>query len=451
MSQLDINQTRLRLEAIASAIALVLIGAVLFVNPQPANATTSTYCNNQTLSNYNICYGGARNLEAVLGWGDNHSVCVNATGHTSWTCSSGPGQSTFNSGISCAQRGPEIQDNATGSNVVHGVAYNCEPPKEEGGGGGGEAPYRYMLGTSNGSVITSWNTLLSGMSKAESMAVGDVNADGKMDVVGVEPEYVIGKCRYMLGISNGSEISWDFTNLNEMTCPIAMALGDINGDGKADIVAVESEGNGKYRYMIGISDGRYFSWKFTNLTGMSKPIAMALGDINGDGKADIVAVESEGNGKYRYMRGISNGSSFSWGTTNLTGMSLPRQMSLGDVNGDGKADIVATEQSGGYYNYMRGISDGWNFAWNFTNLSGMWTPYQMSLGDLNGDGKADIVAVEAHENNPATGQYEYRRGISTGSSFEWGTALTGLSEQKKLGVGDITGDKKADVVSVEQY
>jgi hypothetical protein len=184
---------------------------------------------------------------------------------------------------------------------------------------------------------------------------------------------------------------------------------------------------------------------------MSQPTFMALGDITGDGKADIVAVESQGGGQYRYMRGISTGSgNFTWGFTNLTGMSGPWNMDLGDYTGDGKADIVAVEDAGGgSFRYMRGISDGsGNFSWG-TLMSGMsapWGPDGMRLGNVNGDGSADVVSVESE----GSGSYRYMFGLSTGSTiWPWGYALTGLRLQETMDVGDVNGDGKADVVSVE--
>jgi hypothetical protein len=176
-----------------------------------------------------------------------------------------------------------------------------------------------------------------------------------------------------------------------------MATGDINGDGKADIVAVEHEASGHYSYVRGISNGSTFSWGVTNLTGMNFPVKMSVGDINGDGKADIVGVEREASGLYAYVRGISNGSTFSWAATNLTGMNFPVKMSVGDINGDGKADIVWVErEASGLYSYLRGISNGSTFSWGVTSLTRMNHAQKMSVGDINGDGKADITSVETY-------------------------------------------------------
>ncbi len=314
-------------------------------------------------------------------------------------------------------------------------------------------PSRYVLGTSNGTGISSRSTVLSGMDRSRAMAMGDVNGDGKADVVSVERESS-GKARYQLGTSNGSGFVWSSTSLTGMSEPVQLAMGDVNGDGKDDIVAVEPDGSGTYRYMFGASKGSDFSWNFTNLTKMSLPTQIALGDVNGDGKDDIVATEKSGS-SYNYMLGISNGTNFAWSSTNLTGYWTPYQLALGDVNKDGLADIIAVEATSnnpslGTYEYKVGLRSGSNFLWKATNLTGMWKPYWMRVGDVNKDGYPDIVSVEAKNNDPGTGQYEAHFGLGAGSTtFGWSTVLTKLAPQVQFGVGDVTGDGKADVISVE--
>jgi len=314
--------------------------------------------------------------------------------------------------------------------------------------------YSYKLGTNNGSGFTWGSTNLNNYYQPQRMAVGDINGDGKADIVTVEKEASGGAYVYVRGISNGSGgFAWSGTNLTGMAEALKMDVGDVNGDGKADIVAVERESGGLFRYMLGTSNGAgNFAWNFTNLKGFYRPVAMALGDINGDGRADIVSVEKDGSsGYYTYVRGISDGSgNFAWEGTGLKGMYHPFKMAVGDITGDGKADIVAVEKEPvtGFYNYARGISNGsGGFAWAGTGLPLMYQPKKLSLGDVNGDGKADIVAMERESN----GQYDYARGISNGSGgFAWsGTNLVEMNHAQRMDVGDVNGDGKADIVSVE--
>ena len=80
--------------------------------------------------------------------------------------------------------------------------------------------------------------------------------------------------------------------MGEMAYPEFLDLGDFNADGKADIVSVESEGNGKYRYMLGTSNGAGVgSWSQV-MSGLAGPYFFHVGDLDADGKADVVSVET---------------------------------------------------------------------------------------------------------------------------------------------------------------
>jgi hypothetical protein len=198
-----------------------------------------------------------------------------------------------------------------------------------------------MLGTSSGSGISSWKSILSSMSPADDMAVGDMGDDGNADILTAEAEGN-GKFRYMLGTGSESGISSWKQIMSGMSNPSDMELGDVTGDGKADIVTEESEGNGQCRYMLGTGTGSgVSSWKQA-LSGMTCG-QFDVDDFTGDGKADIVAFESAGAGKYRYALGASYGSGFTWSQL-LSGLDPSPVRSLGDISGDGEADIVGVEE-----------------------------------------------------------------------------------------------------------
>jgi hypothetical protein len=311
----------------------------------------------------------------------------------------------------------------------------------------GSGKYRYMLGTSNGSGVAGWSELLGGMGLAVRSDLGDLTGDGKADIVSVETEST-GSYSYRLGVSSGSGVSGWNQIVSWMRTPREADVGDINGDGKSDVVSVESEGGSKYRYQVGFSgvSGIVSNWK-TVLTGMGQPSALALGDLTGDGKADIVAVEPEGSGKYRYMLGTSSGTGISSWSSILTGMGLPTRMDLGDFSGDGKADIVAFEPDGsGAYRIMRGLSNGSGISSWSQVLGGLGYPSKAAVGDLTGDGKADVVSVESQ----GSGQYRYMLGKSSGSGISsWSSILSNMAYAEFMDLGDYNGDGKADIVSVE--
>jgi VCBS repeat protein len=217
---------------------------------------------------------------------------------------------------------------------------------------------------------------------------------------------------------------------------VDVRIGDLNGDGEADIVARDLNTG---QWWAAISNGSSFT---TSLWATWSPavtwVDVRIGDLNGDGEADIVGRDLSTG---QWWAGLSTGSSF---TTSLWATWSPAvtwvDVRIGDLNGDGKADIVGRDLSTGQW--WAGLSTGSSFT---TSLWATWSPTvtwaDVRIGDLNGDGKADIVGRDL-----STGQWW--AGLSTGSSFTtslwatWSPAVTWVDVQ----IGDVDGDGKADIV-----
>ncbi len=265
--------------------------------------------------------------------------------------------------------------------------------------------------------------------------VADINGDGKADIVAI-----------YAGPLSGNSGLWAFTSLGrgDGTYEPATAQGlaqgvglgalgtykpmiaDVDGDGRADIVAIYagplSGNSGLWAYTsLGRGDGTYGP---ATVQGLAPGVALGelgtyqpmVADINGDGRADIVAIYA----------GPLSGNSGLWAFTSLsrgdgsyepaTAQGLAQGVGLGalgtykpmiaDVDGDGRADIVAI---------YAGPLSGNSGLWAFTSLGrgdGTYAPataqglapgvglgelgtYQSMVADINGDGKADIVAIYA--------------------------------------------------------
>jgi hypothetical protein len=108
-----------RLAALVGVIATLCLWLTLFA---PWASASSKYCGGQRLNGHETCFGVARNLEEVRGYGEEHSVCV-GIGAKAGHCSGGPHQiATFDEGKVVFQK-PSIEDNASGSTVVYGEAF----------------------------------------------------------------------------------------------------------------------------------------------------------------------------------------------------------------------------------------------------------------------------------------------------------------------------------------
>jgi hypothetical protein len=138
------------------------------------------------------------------------------------------------------------------------------------------------------------------------------------------------------------------------TTPAAVVIGDLNGDGRADVVAANRAAN-TVSVLMGNGDGSLQS-RIDYPVGTT-PVGVALGDFNGDGKPDI-ATANFGTGTVSILLGNGDGS-FRPKTDFLVG-ATPVSLTTGDFNGDGHLDLaVAAETTANdSVSILRGLGDG---------------------------------------------------------------------------------------------
>jgi RHS repeat-associated protein len=230
-----------------------------------------------------------------------------------------------------------------------------------------------------------------------SVAVGDVTGDGIPDIV--TANYSSGNISVVRGKEDKTyepkiDIALGGTNRQ----PRDVALADTDGDGDLDIVVADSTstfsgGVSSSNLLILSNNGGNFTVNTNNPTVGASPYAMATGDMNGDGRLDIVTLNSDNNRKVSVLLADSSSSS-GFSTTNYQLSNTVQKLVLADVNRDGRLDVVAANQLNNQSNIsvLLGSGNGslGNPITSAINTSGL-TLTSLAVADLNGDGNPEAI------------------------------------------------------------
>jgi hypothetical protein len=261
---------------------------------------------------------------------------------------------------------------------------------------------------------------------------------------------VVGLARLYGGIgdvfvapSNGGNFTQEDKRHDTFCYPDEICLtGDFNGDGLADIAAFTRGSTGDV--YVSLSTGTGFNgagWRWHEAFAFGSEVPK-IGDFNGDGLDDIAAFGRSNNGDV--FVSLSTGSSFGqgwkWHEAFAFGNEVPE---IGDFNGDGRDDIAAFGRSTNgdvFVSLSTGSSFGQGWKWHEAFCFGSEEP---RIGDMNGDGRDDIVAFGRSNNG------DVFVSLSTGSSFgqgwKWHEAFCFGSEIPEI--GDFNGDGRDDALA----
>lgn len=229
--------------------------------------------------------------------------------------------------------------------------------------------------------------------------------------------------------------------LDKDTKPVATAITDINGDTNPDVVVLtQGPAQGSIWVLTGKGDGTFASkgQVFANLD-LQNPVALAVADLNSDGTADLVVTQDQAI-TLLYTRQKEEG--FSFESTIFRFGTRIGKAAIADLNQDKRLDIVVIypeiKQAGILLNQGTGLFEG-------NSLSLDAEPGAFVIGDMNQDKALDIVVAYPFENRLAI---VYGKG--DGNFFETKQSLSVGSNPQSLVIRDFNQDGKLDLAVANQ-
>lgn len=281
-------------------------------------------------------------------------------------------------------------------------------------------------------------------------ALSDLNGDGLLDVVFIDQAGFGGSLGVIIGSRNaGWEIDWiadTAPNGGVFSCG-DIEVGDIDGDGKTDILAPQN--NGEWTDKPKTHTFYWYSYpeKEAHYIGVSKEYIkdVSLADLNKDGKLDLVGISFDGSYVIIYKQIDPD----NWEVVQLLeGPNIHEGMDVGDLDGDGYLDIAA---NGYWAKNPQGEMDGdWQLKeidsiWH--NQTGDWSQNATKhyCADIDHDGKSEVFI--SHSERAGYPVAYYKLINAEDNLWEKHIILDELSAAHTLQVADMDNDGDLDVLT----
>ena len=340
---------------------------------------------------------------------------------------------------------------------------------QESGFGSTKARMKAPLLADGGSIFLEAANYNSGGLSAQSVAVADVNGDGRPDLLVASlcslecASGLNGAVGVLLGNGDGTfqaAISYSSGGAGA----ISVAVADVNGDGRPDLlmanqcVSSSDCSTGAVSVLMGNGDGT-FQAAISYSSGGAEAVSLAVADVNGDGRPDLlvanqcVSSSDCSTGGVGVLLGNGDGT-FQAAVSYNSGGYFTYTVAVGDVNGDRKLDLIVANEcqnsgcSGpGEISVLLGNGDG-TFRAAISYNSGGLATQSVAVADVNGDGRLDLLVANEclNSSNCSTGGVSVLLGNGDGTFQAAVNYNSGGVRAISIAVADVNGDGHPDLL-----
>lgn len=286
-----------------------------------------------------------------------------------------------------------------------------------------------------------------------SISTGDFNGDGKADLVVANAN--ANTVSVLLNTTPPGSDAPSFAvtqNFPTAVAPVSVSVGDVNGDGRPDLVAANINSDSVSVLLNTTTPGAItasFAARQDFTTG-DNPVSVTLADVNGDGKQDVVVANLIATVTVLMNTTVAGGPTASFAVKqDFIAGDGPRSVAVGDLNDDGKPDLAVASFNSNSVSVLLNTGDPRgataSFA-DFREFTAGVRPSFVTIGDLNGDGKGDLAVANLNSNNVSVLLNDTLAGAQVPAFADKQDFATGANPVS-LALDDLNGDGKIDLIA----
>jgi hypothetical protein len=285
-----------------------------------------------------------------------------------------------------------------------------------------------------------------------SIASGDLTGTGTTDLV--VANFVAGNVSVLLQTAAGSGQYQNAMNVSTGGNPNDVVIADVNGDGRTDIIVADHATAGRVVILIQDPTNPAHFLAPVSLATTNSAASVAVGDLNGDGKPDIVAATSDVNGNNGailvFYQDPANPGSF-LAPVSFAGGAQPSSVKIADLNGDSLPDLAVADLGPG--SDGTGASGATVLMQDPANPGTFLAPVTYSaqsgtvhivVADMNGDGKPDLVTANIGP-SPTGSVSVLMQDPTRPGVFQAAQSFAGYGQPLAVAVADLNNDGIPDI------